>query len=298
MKQNSICIIALDALEYDLVKEFNLEGLMQEEWGRIDVTMFQDLSTPIVWASFITGLPPERHGLRLKPYSKPRELLHACLRLIPEIIPEKLRHNFPLQTRRRFFKTELVRRRKKQGEIYEDIREQFRSKNLTTLFDNIHNSIAISISPYQQWIKPATMRLMKETLERKVPFVIFEEHVRSIFLKKKRKLLDAIKRGGWRLLMVHFMFTDLLAHFKINNKQKMLEIYSEAESLVEEVKDILEEETVLLIVSDHGMQFNEELKFGEHTSHGFYSCNRKLGLANPKITYFYSWVEKQCAQLA
>lgn len=273
-----ICIIALDALEYDLVKEFNLKGLMQKEWGRIDVTMFRDLSTPIVWASFITGLPPEKHGLKLKGLTR----LHEFLRFVPE----KLRHKFPLQTRRRFFKTTRIR--KEQREIYEDIREQFKSKNFTTLFDVIHNSVVISVPPYQQWIKPETMRLMKETVERKVPFVIFEEHVRSVFLRKRRKLLDAIKLGGWSLLMVHFMFIDLLAHFKIRNKRKMLEIYSEAESLVEEVKDCLEKKTCLLVVSDHGMKFDEDLKFGEHTSHGFYSCNRKLGLANPKITDFYS----------
>jgi len=84
------------------------------------------------------------------------------------------------------------------------------------------------------------------------------------------------------------MFTNLLGHFKIGTGQKMLEIYSGAESLVEEVKDHLREKTVLSIVSDPGMKFDEELKFGEHMSLGFYSCNRKLGLANPKITDFYS----------
>lgn len=272
-----ICIIALDALEYNLVKEFDLKGLMQKEWGTIDVTMFQDLATPIVWGSFITGLPLEKHGLKLKEFTKPHKLLR--------LVPENLRHKLPFQTRKSFFKTTRIK--KERHETYEDIREQFKKRNLTTLFD-IPNSVAISVPPYQQWIKPKTVRLVEETVEKKIPFVIFEEHVRSIFLRKKRKLLNAVRWGDWRLLMAHFMFTDLLAHFKIRNKQKMLEVYSEAGSLVEEVKDHLGEKTVLLIVSDHGMKFDEELKFGDHTAHGFYSCNRELGLANPKITDFYS----------
>jgi len=64
-----ICIIALDALEYDLVEESGLESIKQLEYGKIDISIFRDLATPIIWASFVSGKPPEKHGLDIKAIS-------------------------------------------------------------------------------------------------------------------------------------------------------------------------------------------------------------------------------------
>ena len=46
---------------------------------------------------------------------------------------------------------------------------------------------------------------------------------------------------------------------------------------VGDLEKILSDETMILIISDHGQEK------GIHTNHGFYSCNKKLDLINPKI---------------
>ena len=48
-------ILALDALDQNLVKTFNCRNLMQKEFGQTDITNFQEPRTIVLWASFLTG---------------------------------------------------------------------------------------------------------------------------------------------------------------------------------------------------------------------------------------------------
>jgi len=48
-------ILALDALDQNLVKTFNCKNLMQKEYGQTDITNFKEPRTIVLWASFLTG---------------------------------------------------------------------------------------------------------------------------------------------------------------------------------------------------------------------------------------------------
>jgi len=48
-------ILALDALGDNLVEKFNCKNLMQEEYGRTDLSKFNLARTVVLWASFLTG---------------------------------------------------------------------------------------------------------------------------------------------------------------------------------------------------------------------------------------------------
>jgi hypothetical protein len=48
-------ILALDALDQNLVKTFHCKNLMQEEHGQTDITNFTQPRTIVLWASFLTG---------------------------------------------------------------------------------------------------------------------------------------------------------------------------------------------------------------------------------------------------
>lgn len=279
----SICILALDALEYDLVEEFNLKHIKQLEYGKIDISMFKDLATPVIWASFITGLPPEEHGLDINtvphwPSSVIDKLRHLSIKMKLDQIKGKGRILELLGFEHRAF--------------YEEMITDFRSRQMDTLFDVIPNAKALSVPPYQKWIDRETQLLLKQAIEKEEKISTFEQHVWNIFEEKRDKCLDIIREGDWNLFMTHFMFTDLLGHLYAGNLTKMFGVYAKAEQLVEDMKKMLRDETFLLIVSDHGMKTFGQSVYGEHSDHGFYSSNLPLELENPKITDFFDLIVK------
>lgn len=53
-------ILAIDALEYNLVKEFNCTNLMQVYYGKTDISEFSEPRTMVLWSSFMTGKNMEK----------------------------------------------------------------------------------------------------------------------------------------------------------------------------------------------------------------------------------------------
>ena len=49
-----IVVIAIDALEYSLVEEFENKNLQQASHGKTDITMFSQPRTMVLWSSFMT----------------------------------------------------------------------------------------------------------------------------------------------------------------------------------------------------------------------------------------------------
>lgn len=48
-------VLALDALDFDLVKKFRCKSLMQRECGQTDISEFELERTIVLWASFLSG---------------------------------------------------------------------------------------------------------------------------------------------------------------------------------------------------------------------------------------------------
>lgn len=278
---NRVFILALDGLEYNLVEEFDLKGIKQREYGKVDISMFKELATPIIWASFITGLPPQKHGLGIRVWNNLviEKLRELSIKMKLDRIKGKGKVLTSLGFKRSIFED--------RGAFYERIVEEFRHRNLRTLFDVIPSAKALSVPPYQKWISRETSFLMKEALENEKRIEAFENHVWDIFECKRKEYKKAIREDEWNLFMVHFMFMDLLGHIYAGNLTKMFGIYAQAEQLVEEVKKIVGKKTFLLVVSDHGMKPIGKGMYGDHSDHGFYSSSVKLSLVNPKITDFF-----------
>jgi len=59
-----VVVVAIDALEYDLVEEFNCKNLKQEYYGKTDITEFSEPRTMVLWSSFITGKNKEKEVLK------------------------------------------------------------------------------------------------------------------------------------------------------------------------------------------------------------------------------------------
>ena len=60
-----VLILGIDALEYNLVQEWDLKNLKQNEYGKITVPIYKAGGEPVtlvVWPCFITGAEPEDMG--------------------------------------------------------------------------------------------------------------------------------------------------------------------------------------------------------------------------------------------
>lgn len=56
-------ILAIDALEYSLVEEFNCSNLKQKFYGKTDIKEFSEPRTMVLWSSFMTGNNNEKEIL-------------------------------------------------------------------------------------------------------------------------------------------------------------------------------------------------------------------------------------------
>ena len=50
-----IIVYAIDALEYTLVEDFSCKNLMQNSYGKTDISEFSEPRTMVLWSSFMTG---------------------------------------------------------------------------------------------------------------------------------------------------------------------------------------------------------------------------------------------------
>ena len=266
-------ILAYDGLDHDLVETLSLRNILQREHGRVDVPIvggIDDPSTPIVWTSFITGEPPEIHGVDM-PVMWDNELdgLRSFVRRHRGI------HN-------------ILKRFKVGHRVREAVgaRPSFPSRKnirVDTFFEVVEPSVALGVPVYNKNLEEIypigdVMRARQDP--EYLP--VFEERVRGIFDEEVETLFDALGRD-WRLLMIHFHITDLFGH-AFWGTEKLATLYEEMDLLTKRVKARLREDDLVLIISDHGMS-----RLG-HTKKGFYSFNVKIGLVDPDIKDFFNIV--------
>lgn len=60
-----IVVLAIDALEHMLVEEFNCKNLMQEFYGKTNISEFSEPRTMVLWSSFMVGKNMEEEVMAL-----------------------------------------------------------------------------------------------------------------------------------------------------------------------------------------------------------------------------------------
>ena len=97
--------------------------------------------------------------------------------------------------------------------------------------------------------------------------------------------------GKFDLLIAYFNLADAIGHLSFGVPEKMEKVYIELDAIAKETRASVDDH--VLIISDHGMKAVG--RYGDHTKNGFYSTNKELGLALPRITDFYKIIrEKTC----
>jgi len=269
-------------LDYNLIKDFGLEHVLQDEFGRIDNTTGMKVRvTSELFASFITGTNYENHGVHHHSYWANRKV-HILENVLGDY--------------RIFQKFKGVR-----GCLYNRIfdiwKKRFDKKDLKvdSLFEKIENSrsifvpgynpslflaLGVETAPLERGYGPKKAQSFYDTREyRYRKEVIFRE-------------LESEIIGHRDFLMCHFHRPDQFQHYfgdkDIGNydRNKLAKMYNEMDDLAADIKSkaIDAGYDYVIFMSDHGLPGT---KLG-HNENAFYSCNRDLFSGKtPKITDFY-----------
>lgn len=268
-----VVVLAYDGLEYDLVVRWNLRGIMQRHYGRHRAVMsprYGKAHTPSSWVSFITGLPPEEHGvddwwswgrildwLRIHPplsWIKGKRLLLAKLgiNIKPRVVGK-----------------DLVRHE--------------------TVFDTVQPSVAINVPGWNEPTEPhieygeAAKRSVRELIDK-----VWEWHEH-----RKNQLFKALGDSSkWRLLMAWFDLADLIGHAcMVKCRLELRKAYAELDRLTRQVAARIPQNTAILVVSDHGMKPMPD-GTGDHTDYGFWSINVKPPFYPQSLLDFKKLIEE------
>lgn len=274
MKINKILILAFDGLEYELVERYRLKALKQKIYGYIDVSSFKHVLTPIIWRSFITGLEPGKH----KVYSWWRFSNNRTL----DRIMHWIRYNFPIIRNMSNYRLKQVARLfgiKIKPTDKTDIK-------YPTIFDYAKKPIALFIPSYNEepWIRDEYSKAMEKNVKA-FEKVLWEVHRYRV--NKFLKLLDK----DWDLFMAWFDLADWIGHLYMGKSNiKMIKAYMELNKLATEVSRRINDKTLLIIVSDHGMASGKH--GGEHSPKAYYSLNKDIKWKPEKITDYYHLIKE------
>jgi len=159
-----------------------------------------------------------------------------------------------------------------------------------TFFDNpnyksIHHNIpvydAVFTTEDRDSARNGVIRAISDKQFRKK----FEKKLSDELKIGSENVFKNLKKPDWELYMQYFYVLDGIQHVYYKNKIKLMDYYLKFNHFVGREK--MPKDMMLLIISDHGQEN------GLHTNYGYYSCNLKLGLKNPKIYDFKKLIENK-----
>jgi len=257
-----VFVLALDGLDYDMVVDWRLKHLMQKQYGRIESIINKQLGVPTspqVWGSFITGQVQQIDSWHI--YNKTLEWIRRKSPL--KWIKGKRKLSIRLG-----MKPSIIGRKHIVGR---------------TLFDVVPKSIAINVPTYNP--KASEFIHLMET-KLKVGVEAWEKECYELHHRTVEEIFKKID-GEWNLFMVWIPIADQLGH--LGRKAKMKTMYRKLNLLAYNISLACPENTLLIIVSDHGIEFLPD-GTGGHTNYAFYSFNMKLDWELTKITDFYQFI--------
>ncbi len=267
-----VVIIGLDGLEASLINPERYPNICQAEHGRISLKGFNQIQTPQIWTSFITGVMPSEHGID---GFKHQTLLSKIEKKYGEYV-KKFLSLFGLKA------VNLVTGVKNNLYGYYNIHpyEPYTKDDIkvSTIFDKVPNSRVISLPVYNE---PDVYMDIRRSVAGAVGDKELSYDLSETCLDLMKSEVDEFikyRHNDIDLIMVHLFVADVYGHLYGHNKDKLLELYDQFEEFIGSIKD----DSFTIVLSDHGT------KGGMHTPYGFYSLSKPLALDNPNITEFHN----------
>jgi phosphoadenosine phosphosulfate reductase len=282
MSKISKLVFCVDALEYNLVKKYGLKDLMQAEHGKVDVNGGLNYPlTEVIWTSFITGVPPEAHGINKVIIEKRREVyksrianfLNTCLvwgRKVKDIVlPNavfKVGLKFQLRLRERCGVVPLSRDAIK----------------TSTVLDRAE-AVAIGFPLYDDYFLRKMKYYIGKYYYHEISSYEFYTNLQGEYEINQDKL-NSFDLNSNSVVFIYYFILDVINHLWYDDAELVKKEYLKINNTFRDLKHKLNPE-FSLVISDHG-GLN-----GEHTDYGFYSLSTLLDLSNPGITDFRAIIE-------
>jgi len=280
-----VFVLGIDGLEYELVEKFDLENLKQLEYGKVSIPKecfiiapargprLRDTLqpyTPLVWSTLLTGKTPSQTNINKVNFIKWDNRLLQFLR----------ENSGRIGLNRVKGKTKLLKALGFKRRYHN--KDDFRVK---TIFDFAKNPIDISVPCYSKDWK------FKLKADKNDVRGFFEESLSDFKVMREETLRRVTE--SWDLFFSYTRHLDISGHLFFGRRIKMWENYALVDELAGQIKDRLRKGTLLLIVSDHGMNQLENTTLGKHGEYAYYSGNMSLGLKAPSITDFYEIIKEK-----
>lgn len=263
-----VIIIAFDGLDRKKIQDFGLENVKQQEFGKLDLEGME-LHTGKLWASFITGVGPEEHGIE-----RTMNWTNQRINRFENRVKDSRFFEFWKGVRWTVFRNWD----RLNAEVLGAYRENLEVE--TTIFEDFTPSISLNVPGYDKNTALTSIRI-GNALGKDAPLSkdLMERDIDAEFMKRKEELFKALEED-FALLMAHFHKPDFMQHLYGFDMEKQEETYREMEELAERIKQEAGENDLIIFCSDHG------LEDGGHRDEAFYSLSHDLGLENPGITDF------------
>lgn len=274
----NILVVVFDGLDYELIREFDLENIQQQEFRFIENDLdISSRKTSELFASFITGETHEAHGI--KGITSQNTMIQKFEDNYGGIFPLNKFKDLRKAIYESVNRINYQERRPHKGDI-----------EIPTLFEEIPDSEDLFIPSYSR-----NWTFIIGTMTEPIKYGASRDEVVSYHDReyewRKEKLFDALDQPfgtGFDFLMCHFHRPDLAQHMYaydgVKDREKLKDIYLETDELAEKIIEKAEDTyDYIIFMSDHGLPEDDS-----HNKNAFYSCNRELfGDENPHITDFH-----------
>jgi len=257
MTAENLLIIAFDGLEATLVEKWNLTNLLQTFHGTYPVES-EKYATPALWSAFITGLHPSSFEAKFVERNVPGVLRRLAFLEIIKKLGRLVFKPHPFSVKDRY----------------------------ETIFEKVQPSLPYNVFSYNEEPTQFKLRLkysIPETIGNRNKCLEACREWMRLATELAEKFVHLLKSVDWKIAMTHFYFTDIIGHL---HPPMMRKAYLKADRIARLLRSSVDSETMILIVSDHGM------RRGIHTEYGFYSSNIVLDTKPADITDFYSLILK------
>lgn len=276
-----IVVIGLDSIDAARIKSChtpNIDKIISDgEGGRMDPgdgLTSDELITQVLWPSLLAGRHPkelfpsyyESQVTETKRWDNP--LLD---RAISRRIEERLARILPREA-----KEGLKRYASKVGFSKSHIGDNQLEKN-GSLLDTAKAPGLISIPGVNEDSTNADLKRMISPqsgtgeYQPTVDMVDFERACLRADSDRLIRTLEAVSSRQYDFLMSHFFSVDLVQHVWADTPGKMERWYGFYDDFVGRVRDELDPDDVLVVISDHGMETS-----GIHSRRAFYACSKQI----------------------